>query len=39
MDDLKKRLLQCDLTQYYEAFVLEGFYTWESLLDISECDL
>jgi hypothetical protein len=39
MSDLGGRLARLGLSQYLEAFVSEGFDTWETVLDISESDL
>ncbi|KAF1974001.1 hypothetical protein BU23DRAFT_638557 [Bimuria novae-zelandiae CBS 107.79] len=39
MSDLGERLTRLGLSQYLEAFVSEGFDTWETVLDITESDL
>ncbi|KAF2660985.1 HMG-box [Lophiostoma macrostomum CBS 122681] len=39
MSDLSARLERLGLSQYLDAFVAEGFDTWETLLDITESDL
>ncbi|KAK8168058.1 hypothetical protein BKA80DRAFT_307881 [Phyllosticta citrichinensis] len=39
MTDLRQKLEQLGLTQYFEIFVTEGFDTWETVLDIRESDL
>jgi hypothetical protein len=39
MSDLKKRLENLGLSQYFDIFVAEGFDTWETILDITESDL
>ncbi|KAF2440972.1 hypothetical protein P171DRAFT_488550 [Karstenula rhodostoma CBS 690.94] len=39
MSDLAERLSRLGLSQYLEAFVSEGFDTWETVLDITESDL
>ncbi|KAI9700567.1 MAG: hypothetical protein M1820_006721 [Bogoriella megaspora] len=39
MTSLKERLDELDLSRYYEAFVSEGFDTWDALLLITEKDL
>jgi hypothetical protein len=39
MSDLGLRLERLGLSQYLEAFVSEGFDTWETVLDITESDL
>ncbi|CAI6341559.1 unnamed protein product [Periconia digitata] len=39
MSDLGERLERVGLPQYLDAFVAEGFDTWETVLDITESDL
>jgi hypothetical protein len=39
MNDLRGRLERLGLSQYLDAFVAEGFDSWETLLDITESDL
>ncbi|KAF2142107.1 uncharacterized protein K452DRAFT_326624 [Aplosporella prunicola CBS 121167] len=39
MTELRARLEQLGLSQYFETFVTEGFDTWDTLLDIRESDL
>lgn len=39
MTDLSERLERLGLSQYLEAFVNEGFDSWDTLLDITESDL
>lgn len=39
MNDLKDRLQQVGLSQYFEVFTAEGFDTWATVLDITESDL
>ncbi|KAF2804318.1 uncharacterized protein BDZ99DRAFT_154940 [Mytilinidion resinicola] len=39
MNDLGERLERLGLSQYLDAFVTEGFDTWETILDITESDL
>ncbi|KAG9656471.1 hypothetical protein KCV03_g9981, partial [Aureobasidium melanogenum] len=39
MTTLKLLLERLDLTRYHDAFVDEGFDTWETLMDITESDL
>ena len=39
MTDLESTLQRLGLVQYHDAFVAEGFDTWETLLDITEGDL
>jgi len=39
MSDLGHRLARLGLSQYLEAFVAEGFDTWDTVLDITESDL
>ncbi|KAF2499378.1 hypothetical protein BU16DRAFT_269122 [Lophium mytilinum] len=39
MNDLGERLERLGLSQYLDAFVAEGFDTWETILDITESDL
>ncbi|KAF2456635.1 hypothetical protein BDY21DRAFT_386116 [Lineolata rhizophorae] len=39
MSELEGRLAQLGLSQYLEAFVSEGFDTWDTVLDITESDL
>lgn len=39
MTDIRLQLERLGLEQYYEAFVQEGFDTWETLLDVQESDL
>jgi len=39
MTELKERLESLGLTQYLEAFVSEGFDSWETIQDITESDL
>jgi hypothetical protein len=39
MSELEERLERLGLSQYLEAFVSEGFETWETVLDITESDL
>jgi hypothetical protein len=39
MSDLKQRLARLGLSEYLEAFIAEGFDTWETVLDITESDL
>jgi hypothetical protein len=39
MNDLGGRLERLGLSQYLDAFVAEGFDSWETLLDITESDL
>jgi len=39
MSDLGERLERLGLYQYFEVFVVEGFDTWNSVLDITESDL
>ncbi|KAF2280711.1 uncharacterized protein EI97DRAFT_453962 [Westerdykella ornata] len=39
MSDLGERLERLGLAQYLDAFVSEGFDTWDTVLDITESDL
>ena len=39
MTELSDRLESLGLTQYLEAFVSEGFDSWETIQDITESDL
>lgn len=39
MTTLKDKLERLGLSLYLEAFVNEGFDTWETLMDITESDL
>ncbi|KAI4757875.1 hypothetical protein E4T52_10027 [Aureobasidium sp. EXF-3400] len=39
MTTLKSLLERLDLARYHDAFVEEGFDTWETLMDITESDL
>jgi hypothetical protein len=39
MTDLSDRLERLGLSQYLDAFISEGFDTWETLSDITESDL
>jgi len=39
MTTLKSLLERLDLLRYHDAFVDEGFDTWETLMDITESDL
>lgn len=39
MNDLASHLERLGLEQYLDAFIGEGFDTWETLLDIQESDL
>lgn len=39
MTDLADRLERLGLSQYLDAFITEGFDTWETVLDITESDL
>lgn len=39
MTDIAPYLARLGLEQYLDAFVGEGFDTWETLLDIQESDL
>jgi hypothetical protein len=39
MSDLGQRLGRLGLSQYAERLALEGFDTWETVLDITESDL
>jgi hypothetical protein len=39
MSDLRSQLARLGLSQYLEAFITEGFDTWETVLDITESDL
>ena len=39
MTDFEPYLQRLGLHQYYDAFVAEGFDTWEILVDIQENDL
>lgn len=39
MTDLRERFERLGLSQYLEAFVAEGFDTWQTVTDISETDL
>ncbi|KAI4848036.1 hypothetical protein E4T44_04170 [Aureobasidium sp. EXF-8845] len=39
MTTLKSLLKRLDLSRYHDAFVDEGFDTWETLMDITESDL
>jgi len=39
MSDLRQRLARLGLSQYLDAFIAEGFDTWETVLDITESDL
>ncbi|PVH93532.1 hypothetical protein DM02DRAFT_603883 [Periconia macrospinosa] len=39
MSDLGERLERVGLSQYLDAFVAEGFDTWQIVLDITESDL
>jgi hypothetical protein len=39
MSDLGERLERMGLAQYLDAFVSEGFDSWETILDITESDL
>lgn len=39
MTTLKQVLDRLDLARYHDAFVNEGFDTWETLMDITESDL
>ena len=39
MTDLVSILTRLGLDQYHDAFLEEGFDTWETVLDIQESDL
>lgn len=39
MSDLAPHLQRLGLEQYLDAFVGEGFESWDTLLDIQETDL
>lgn len=39
MSDLSERLDRLGLSTYLDAFVAEGFDTWDTVLDITESDL
>lgn len=39
MTDIQPILQRLGLERYYEAFLAEGFDTWETVLDIQENDL
>jgi hypothetical protein len=39
MTDFAGELRRLGLSEYLEAFVAEGFDTWETVLDITESDL
>ena len=39
MTELETTLQRLGLHQYYDAFLTEGFETWETVLDIQESDL
>jgi len=39
MTDIRPILQRLGLNQYYDAFVAEGFESWETVLDILEDDL
>lgn len=39
MTDIESFLQRLGLHQYYDAFLEEGFDTWETVLDIQESDL
>lgn len=39
MTTLVQALQRLGLQQYHEAFVREGFDTWDTVLDIQESDL
>jgi len=39
MTELSERLESLGLTQYLEAFISEGFDSWETIQDITESDL
>lgn len=39
MANLREELERLGLSEYLEAFVAEGFDTWEAVLDITESDL
>lgn len=39
MTDIAPYLERLGLEQYFDAFIGEGFDTWETLLDIQETDL
>lgn len=39
MTDLGTIFVELGLTQYLDAFVEQGFDTWETILDITESDL
>lgn len=39
MSTLKQVLDRLDLARYHDAFVDEGFDTWETLMDVTESDL
>jgi SAM domain (Sterile alpha motif) len=39
MTELRQRLDGLGLSQYADAFIAEGFDSWETLLDIQESDL
>jgi hypothetical protein len=39
MTNLKTLLERLHLERYHDAFVDEGFDTWETLMDITESDL
>ncbi|KAF2842852.1 HMG-box, partial [Patellaria atrata CBS 101060] len=39
MSELRERLEYLGLSQYFDAFVAEGFDSWETVLDITEPDL
>ena len=39
MTEFSERLESLGLTQYLEAFVSEGFDSWETIQDITESDL
>ncbi|KAI9797014.1 MAG: hypothetical protein M1833_005847 [Piccolia ochrophora] len=39
MSELERVLARLGLSQYVEAFISEGFETWDTVLDITEADL
>lgn len=39
MEELKSKLDDIGLQEYYDMFVDEGFDNWDTVLDITESDL
>jgi hypothetical protein len=39
MQDLSGRFARHGLSQYLEAFIAEGFDTWEIVVEVTESDL